>query len=118
MALTEVQKLTGAGVELTFADEDGDPCKYVAMPFTLSDLGEMEARWGSIEAMGLDRKDATTVHFLLWLSLRHKRPELTFEEVGDLFTAFDFPQLKDVMNGFFPQAPKDEGSPPSQTGSE
>jgi len=87
MALTDLQKIGNGRITAQF---DGEALAFRSP--TLSDLVDFEDQFGDVkDALGAKSKHGQIkpLRFLLYLALRHDRPDITEKQAGDFFAMSD-----------------------------
>lgn len=68
---------------------------FIVKPLTLNDLVELE----SVHGKGWSGENSVTVtRHTLWLHLRKQQPELTVEDVGELFAQGNLDEIEAVLS--------------------
>ena len=95
--MSELKALVGKGFIFTGADG----IEYECSPYDLNDLAQIEEDYGTVDKLLVETKRFTQVRYMLWLSLRHKHPEITLEDTGRLLGVKEITSLEELLQSFF-----------------
>ena len=95
--MSELKALVGKGFIFTGADG----IEYECSPYDLNDLAQIEEDYGNIETLMVNVGPATQLRYMLWLSLRHRHPQMTIENAGKLIRTSEQKSMEEALNSFF-----------------